>query len=127
MTASQDIHATMYFLRRDDIYRKVKSYNLEYASEDIPISNLKTHKVENLFIKDLRGIEHEFTFNENGFAVLDLQSSMSYEDFNDPDKIERIYCRELGSCLLRYMQATWVQVFDAQVLHSSAEYRRHMA
>jgi hypothetical protein len=115
MAQPKDLHATMYFLRRDKIYGTVKSYNLEFTSEELPISNLKTHKVEDLLIKDLRGIEHEFTFDTSGFAVLDLQSTMTYEDFNDPDKIENIYCQELGACLLRYMRATCVQVFDAQV------------
>lgn len=115
MTNSRDLLATLYFLRRDELYRKVKPYNLEFPSDDLPISNLKTHKVDRLPVKDLRGIEHAFTFDRNGFAVLNLKSAMTYEDFDDPEKVENTYCQELGVCLLQYMHATAVQVFDAQV------------
>lgn len=40
---------------------------------------------------------------------------MSYEDFHDQGQVEQVYCKELGRCLLDYMGATSVQIFDAVV------------
>jgi hypothetical protein len=111
----QDLRATLYFLRKDDLYGRVKPYSLEYTRDDINQSNLKTDKVKDLLVKDLRGVEHEFTFEKNGFAVLEMDSAMSYENFDDPVKVENVYCQELGKCLLKYMQATSVQIFDTTV------------
>ena len=115
MTAPKDVSATIYFLQRDEAWQKVKSYNLEFESEVVASSNIKTQKVDDISVKDLRGIEHGFTFHRNGFAIIEVESTMTYEDFNDLDKIERIYCQEVGQCLLQYMQAASVQIFDVQV------------
>jgi hypothetical protein len=115
MQKNRDLKATAYFLARDDLYRTVKPYYLEYLSDIVPRSNLKTHKIDDLLIRDLRGREHEFTFEENGFTILEMHSSMSYEDFDDKDKVENIYCEELGATLLEYTGATSVQIFDTTV------------
>lgn len=115
MTAPRDVSATIYFLQRNQAWKYIKSYNLEFESEIVASSNIKTQKVEGISVKDLRGIEHLFTFHRNGFAILEAESTMVYEDFSDLDKIERIYCQEVGQCLLQYMRAVSVQIFDVQV------------
>ena len=115
MATARDASATIYFLQRNEAWQYIKSYNLEFESEIVPSSNIKTQKVEDISVKDLRGIEHLFTFQKNGFAILEMESAMGYEDFSDLDKIERIYCQEVGQCLLQYMRAVSVQIFDVQV------------
>ncbi|KAK1765944.1 hypothetical protein QBC33DRAFT_620855 [Phialemonium atrogriseum] len=115
MAGASDIYTSIRFLKNDELYHVVKTYNLEFRSEEIPISNALPEKVDNLLVKDIRGHEQDFTFDLNGFAVLDMQTSLSYDDFKDSSKIEHVYCQEVASCLLKYTQAAAVQIFDVQI------------
>lgn len=112
---AQDVQAQIYFLKRDQMYEVEKSYSLEFDTMLFAPSNIKTHVVSDLPIKDIRGMEDEFSFEKNGFAVLELNSKMTYEDFDDIDKIKKVYSPEVAAALLHYMGASGVQVFDAQV------------
>jgi hypothetical protein len=113
-SSREDVSASVFFLQRHDDYNTCKPYQLEYHSPSILRSNLRSQK-EDVLIKDLRGIESTFTFATNGFAVLELESEMSYEDYDNDDKVSGIYCREVAACLLSYMQAKSVQVYDYKV------------
>ena len=117
--ASSDIHARLRFMKRAEIYKTEKPWGLNYGFDNWPTGiargNFVREDVENILIHDLRGREKQFTFKRHGFAVVEMHSSMTYEDFSSPKKVEEIYCAELGSCLLEYLGATHVQIFDAQV------------
>ena len=115
MTKHEDVRATLRFLKREELYKTVKSYNLEFRSDEIPISNIISDQVTNLLVKDVREHEDEFTFSTNGFAVLELKSTLSYADFKDNSKVEHVYCQEVASALIEYTGASAVQVFDVQV------------
>ena len=116
MTSQGDVFATIFFLQRNEVWQTTKSYNLAFESDTVPPSNIKTETLNNVLVRDLRGIEHNFTFERNGFAVLEVESAMTYKDFDDIDSIKEVYCREMGQCLLDYMQAVSVQIFDVQVM-----------
>ena len=118
--SSQDVTVTAYFLPKNDLYQTVKPYSLDFETEDVPRSNLTAQKVEDLLIKDLRGPEKEYSFEDNGIAVMNLESTMSYEDWNHQQKVQDVYCQELGVCVLNYLQASSIQIFDAQVNFSLA-------
>ena len=118
MTSTKDIRATLYYLRRDDLWETVKPYSLEFETDEIPRSNFKTQKVEDVPIEDVRGKEHKFSFSKTGWAVLEMKSAMTYEDFQDSNKIDNIYCHELSLLILEYMKpmkASSVQIFDTTV------------
>ncbi|KAK0727160.1 hypothetical protein B0T26DRAFT_119283 [Lasiosphaeria miniovina] len=109
------IHTSIRFLKNDDLYDAIKTYNLEFRSDEIPISNAVPEKIDNLLVKNIRGHEQDFTFDLNGFAVLDMQTSLAYDEFRDSSKIEHVYCQEVAACLLKYTEAAAVQVFDVQI------------
>jgi hypothetical protein len=112
MSTLQDVQASLYFIARDPLYLKEKPYILKYASATVPISNYITKRVDNILIKDLRDIEDNFTFKQNGFAVLEIDSTMAYEDFQDEQKILGIYFSEVANALLEYTHGVSVHLFD---------------
>ena len=117
--ATLDVQARLRFLKRAEIYKTEKPWGLNYDFDNWPTGvargNFVREDVENIWIHDLRGKEHQFTFKRHGFAVVEMDSSMTYEDFSIPKKVEEIYCAELSSCLLEYLGATHIQIFDTQV------------
>jgi hypothetical protein len=112
MATAKDLQASLYFIAKDPMYRKEKPYILKYASETIPITNYITNRVDKILIKDLRDIEENFTFKQNGFAVLNLDSTMAYEDFQNEQKILGIYFNEVAEALLEYTHGVSVHLFD---------------
>lgn len=116
ITAEPGVRTSVKFLKKDESYQRVKTYNLEFRSDEIPLSNAISDKIDNLRIHDIRGREHDFSFDVNGFAVLDMHTSLSYDDFADKDKIEHVYSQEVAACLLKYTGAYEVQIFDVQVI-----------
>lgn len=111
-------NATVYYFRRHPLYEQVKPYLIDYEVENgFPRTNIipEPHEV---FIQNLRGAESSFSFDENGFAVLEMQSAMEYEDFDDKAKIKDVYLGEISSCLLRYFNARAVHIFDFAVRNS---------
>lgn len=111
-----DVRAETLFLARDELYATEKLYCLQEPSGVLPRTNVKPDKINDLLIRDLRGKEHEYTFNEQGFAVMEMESALSYEEFSDPQRVEDIYLEELGTCLLRYFKGDSIQFFDRVVV-----------
>ncbi|KAM7213036.1 putative CmcJ-like methyltransferase [Rhypophila decipiens] len=111
---SGGVCSSVKFLRKDESYHRVKTYNLEFHSEELPNSNAIPETIDDLWIQDIRGSEHEFSFDQSGFAVLDMHSSLSYPDFDDKGKVEQVYSQEVAACLLKYTGASDIQIFDVQ-------------
>ncbi len=108
--------ATVYYFYRHPLYQSVKPYLIDYEVEDnFPRTNI-IPEPHNVFIQNLRGKEGEFSFDENGFAILEMRSGMRYEDFGDTDKIKDLYLEEISSCLLTYFGARGVHIFDFAVM-----------
>ncbi|KAK8099620.1 uncharacterized protein PG998_012861 [Apiospora kogelbergensis] len=116
------VQASMAFLARDPLYAKEKPYKVHYASSSVPPTNHIRETVNDIPIRDLRGLEHELTFLRNGIAVIEIESKMRYEDFNVKQKIIDCYCDEISRTLLGYMQAKAVQVFDFNIRRRDARY-----
>ena len=106
------LHAPVFFLARDALYAEEKPYTLQYRSSTIPKSNVRSQHVGHLDIKDLRNHEHEYSFEANGIAVVEMESAMTYEDFEDAGKVNSTYIQEIVSCLFQQFEAANIQVFD---------------
>jgi hypothetical protein len=106
---------TIYYCTRHPLYKTIKPYLIDFeTSSSFPKTNIipEPHEVS---IADIRGSESLFSFEESGFAVLEMQTQMKYEDFEDHSKIRSVYCAEIAACLLEYLGADEVQVFDFAV------------
>lgn len=119
-----DVWAETFFLARDERYTTEKLYRLQEPSEVLPGTNVKPDKINDLLIRDLRGKEHEYTFDEQGFAVMEMESALSYEEFSDPQRVEDIYLEELGTCLLEYFKGDSIQFFDRVVVKLFPVFRK---
>jgi hypothetical protein len=111
----KDINATLYFLRQDDLFKKVKPYSLSYDTVDVPRSNLKSQKVTDLLIKDMRAEDAGYDFDKNGIEMVKYEDRMKYEDWFDQKKVEDIYCEDLGKALIKRLGCSSVQIFDTLV------------
>ena len=57
------IRANIHFLKTDARYQKEKPYAFRYEldTKDIPQSNMEMEKVEGILIRDIRGLEPEYS------------------------------------------------------------------
>jgi len=65
-------------------------------------------------ITDIRGRETDFTLDRNAFETLmNVNSAMSYKDFEDDSKVQKIYYPEVESLLLKHVPGVnRVLIFD---------------
>lgn len=118
----QDTHkitASLRFLERSPLYEKEKPYTIDSSipawEANIERTNFRADAHE-VVVTDIRGKEGQFTFDANGFAVIETESEMSYEDFQDRKKVETVFCEEMASSLLQYFNdAAAIRVFDIEV------------
>ncbi|KAK7928260.1 hypothetical protein PG985_005258 [Apiospora marii] len=110
-----NVVASLNFIKRLDLYDLEKPFSIAHEIEswtgNVPRSNYSKERVATL-IEDIRGREASFTFEKNGFAVIETASSLEYHEFQDKKKVEDTYVPEIGSCLLEYFGATSVHVFS---------------
>jgi hypothetical protein len=110
------VEANMYFLSRDEKYRKEKPYTLRYSTDDgFPQTNIERteHCIK---FHDMRTAA-DLTYRRCGFRVANLQSQMQYEDYNDVRKIESIHQPEVAECVKQAMQASSAEILDYVVSH----------
>ena len=113
---SHDVCTGLYFLDRDSLYERERVYELDYdPGNGFPTTNMKLTKFDDLNIQDVRGRKDDLSFDAQGFAIMELDTTMSIEDFEDPNKVEEVYLKEVCEKLLRLLGASRVQVFDQLV------------
>lgn len=112
----KDATSTLLYLRKDELHETEKPYKLQYNTEDeIPQQNTVQENRESIPIRDLRGQTRSFSFEKNGFSVLDLESEMEPEDFGNEHKVKDVYYPEIQARLLKYFGAKRVEVLEHQV------------
>ena len=105
------VQSNAYFLKRDELYEVEKPYSLRFAPlEGIPGANIKleNHSID---IHDVRG-SRSLSFLKDGFAVLDFDSKMKYEDFDDEKTVREIFLLEVADMLKSFLGAQHVQIFE---------------
>ena len=103
---------TINFIRNDTFYEEEKPYLLTYeAPGDFPSTNVKVD-LHDVKVEDIRGHEDEFTIEENGFAIMKIDTTLSYNDFDDDNLVKRVYLKEVGEALKEFLGASRVQIFE---------------
>ena len=113
MAFSKDLTVSgkVYFLTRSPIYDEVKPYTLRYRPEDgLPQTNV-ARTLHNIVFRDLR-TQSNLTYEKCGFKIANLQSSLTYEDYDDLNKVERVHQKEVTECVKATLKATLVEVLD---------------
>lgn len=96
-----------------------KPYSLKFPPPDgLPKTNIRSHSHDQ-HIEDVRGQEERFSLGKNGFAIIQLQSRIQYEDFSDDSKIVDQYLPQVAETLREMFGASRVQIFEHLVYTST--------
>jgi hypothetical protein len=108
-----DIITELVFLQRDEKHKAEKPYKLQYdPGEDIPRWNCQNEAQSGIRVHDIRGREKEFGLEKQGFAVFKLESKLAPEDFDDEQKVKKIYYQELSRLLRETLGAKRVEILE---------------
>jgi len=114
------IHTTAQFLSQNDLHKTEKPYALRFSPpEGFPrqSTKLEEHKIK---VQDVRKLG-PLSFAKEGCTVLNFQSVMKYDDFDDEEKVKRVYLREVANNLKDFFGASKVQIFEHRIR------KRHMS
>lgn len=106
------VHTNTHFLKRDELYNTEKPYSLRFTpSAGFPRSNIKLDK-HDIDIHDIRGSQRSFNFEKDGIAILDFESKMLYEDYDDDAAVREVLLKEIANALKSFLGAQHVQIFE---------------
>lgn len=109
-----------HFLARNACFNVEKPYSMRYPPEtDIPQSNF-VQISQQVRLRDMRQYKDQLNFEDCGFQFMDLQSSMSYKDFEDKTKLKTVYREEIAVNLKKVLGATHVLILDNVVFRLSS-------
>ena len=115
-TDTGPLTTSMYFLKPQELYLTEKPYSLRFVPpETFPRSNIALERHKDVSIVDIRSKVHQLSFEKNGFRIMQLQSKMHYDDFDDEEKIVKIYLREVANKLRDELGAKHVHIFEHTV------------
>ncbi|PMD20216.1 hypothetical protein NA56DRAFT_671594 [Hyaloscypha hepaticicola] len=115
------VEASMHFLARDKLFEIEKPYSLRFPPDgDLPQSNIKRGKFK-VVINDMRRGELP-TLEQNGFQIMDMESSMHYSDFEDEEQIKSLYLPEVEAALLKELNGRHVHVIDFAVRRRDSQF-----
>ena len=86
---------SMYFLAHSPLHKE-KPYRLKCVpSASLSETNIhvEEHKIS---IHDVPQHDQALDLQKDGFALIPMTSAMTYEDFEDEEKIKEIYLKELA-------------------------------
>jgi len=108
------IRTKAHFLAKDDLYKTEKPYSLRFPPPaGFPRQSTKLEE-HDIIVRDARSTG-TLNFTVEGCTVLDIQTSMSYEDYNNEDRICKIYLNEVATRLRKFFDASKVQIFEHRV------------
>ena len=108
-----DVTSELVFLQRDPIHETEKPYKLQYdPGNGLPRKNCVDELREGIVIHDIRGKEHEFTLEQNGFCMAKLESKLRPEDFDDDSNVKKVYYSELKLLLETKFKASRVEILE---------------
>jgi hypothetical protein len=112
--SSTDVVTELIFLQREEKHNTEKPYKHQYNPGDgLPRTNCENEVINGIVIHDMRGREHEFTLEREGFTVRRLESKMARADFFDEAKVKEIYYEELKEMVSRAIpEAKGVEVLE---------------
>ena len=91
-----------------------KAYILNYPTPpEIPKSNFVIDFFPGIKIHNLRTAN--LSYRENGLAIAKLPTCMPKENFDDEEKIEKIYLPEVHSCIRETLGVEEVYIFDYMI------------
>lgn len=114
---TNDIVASLVHLRRDEIHKDVKPYRLQYDPEEsLPRTNCANETRQGVLIRDVRNRLGDFSFDGNGFDILEIDSCLEPDDFYVYSRVQQVFYPEVEALLSAYFTgAQKVMVMEHQV------------
>ena len=113
------VHTTTHFLKRDKLYDTEKPYSLRFTPPDgFPRANIKLDK-HDIDIHDVRKNAKNLIFERDGATVLDFESRMTYEDYDNDGTVRKVLLKEVANHLKTFLAAQHVQIFEHTVRSAS--------
>jgi len=88
---ARDVHSSIYFLERNEIFASVKPYTLAYKPEPGVARENYKREARNLTISDIRACRGDMSLDRNGFIVLDTAELSDTLNWDDKTCVEREY------------------------------------
>lgn len=109
----QNVVSDMHYLEPNDVYEREKPYSLRFPPSGIPNlpqSNVRRerHRVQFRSMRDTSNLR----LDTCGFELLWSPCPISYEDFDDQQKIQDTYLVDLSNHLKRTLGAKFVIPLD---------------
>lgn len=121
------VHTTTHFLKRDELYDTEKPYSLRFTPpEGFPRANIKLER-HDIDIHDVRKEAKDFVFGRDGVEIIDFESTMAYEDYDNDGTVKEVLLKEVANRLKTFLGAQHVQIFEHTVSETSSPILRHKA
>ncbi|GIZ49085.1 hypothetical protein CKM354_001212500 [Cercospora kikuchii] len=119
----RDVQTETYYADRDDKFLSEKPYELKFLPpEALPLTNMTWSRHDGIHVTDIRGHESQYTAREHGFQLSSMSTTLAYGDFDDTQKVEQVYTKEVAECLRSKLNAARVLVFDYNIRKSQVQY-----
>lgn len=115
----------MYYLAPLDIYKTERPYHINVPPSALPPgqqSNEVSRGYDDIKIEDLRGREHSFNLDDNGFQIFEDDSSgvalgsvLQYADYANPDIVKHRYRAQVEEFIKQRLGAEEVFPFTHEV------------
>ena len=108
--------AQLWFLEDAELFRTVKPYWMSFPSPDpnIPRTNVIYRKADMVSIRDARDLS-PLDFDRVGFAFVEIESELKFEDCGDRKKVEQLYLKDLKDLFCKFFQTSHVVILDHTV------------
>lgn len=118
-TPGQHLQTTFSFLTPSPLYVTEKPYVCYFDDPPlpphIPKSNLLLAQ-HPITVRDIRGYEHEYTIARHGFGLVQLETRLPREEFDDVQKVKQVYLKEVEESVKGLFDgATRVQAYNHRV------------
>jgi hypothetical protein len=118
-----DVDTEFWFLTREAKHaHDEKPFKLRYDPDPgIPRQNCSNESVDGITVHDIRGKEDRFSIEHQGFTIGHLQTKLTPEDFDDDDKIKKVYYEEIKTLLKKTFGCQRVEVLEHGVSDISTQ------
>lgn len=112
----QQLLTSICCLDRLELFKTEKPYEIVFkAPGNFPRTNMSTSRHHGIPVHDIRGRQDNFSITRNGFYIMNLESEMTADDFDDEAAIKSIYLPQVAETLKQSLGASRVQVHDYMV------------
>ena len=111
------IRVPMFFLKELKLYEVEKPYRLRFRSPEpsIPRTNIQFEQIDDVLVQDIRHCAEPLDYEDTGFAMLHLDSPLTYEESYDETKLRNFFLADLKQLLIKLYKTPNIAVLKCTV------------